>query len=104
MWFGDRSLGAELTSDALGQICRANPTILGGVGLDVSEACPIIENYNNTGELDPPGGWLFHVWWQLDGAGDLRSDSFDPANPPLMTPSTLNTSSTENIAALGEAV
>lgn len=100
MWLADRSLGAELTNDGLGQICRANPVI---DGVDVTEACPIIEAYDDSGRLNSPGGWLFNVWWQLDDASDFWSDSFDPANP-LTTPRVFNTASADSIAALGEAV
>lgn len=100
MWLADRSLGAELTSDGLAEICRSNP-VIGGV--DVTEACPIIEAYNDSARLDSPGGWLFNVWWQIDGSSDFWSDSFDPANP-LTTPRVMNTSSAGSIAALGEAV
>jgi len=100
MWLGDRSLAAELTSDSLAQLCYANPSI-GGV--DVTEACPIIDAYDDTGKLDSPGGWLFNVWWQTAGAGTFWSTPFD-ANDPVTTPNTLNQTNPETIAALGDAV
>lgn len=100
MWLGDRSLGAELTSGALAQLCNDNPTI---DGVDVTEACPILAAYNDTGLLDSPGGWLFNVWWLKAGGGGFWSTPFD-AGQPLTTPNTLNQSDPEAIAALGAAV
>jgi acyl-homoserine-lactone acylase len=100
MWLGDRSLGAELTREGLVNICEDNPTI-GGV--DVTEACPILDEYDETGLLDSPGGWLFNIWWQKAGAGTFWSVPFD-VNHPLTTPNTLNESNAASIAALGEAV
>ena len=65
MWLGDRSLAAEMTSDDLAQVCEDNPTINTASGpVDVTEACPILADYNDTGLLDSPGGWLFNIWWQ----------------------------------------
>jgi acyl-homoserine-lactone acylase len=104
MWLGDRSLGAELTSDALAEVCTDNPTIVTGSGsVDVTEACPILAAYNNTGKLDSPGGWLFNTWWQNAGGAGFWSNPFD-AGEPLTTPNTLNQSNPGTIAALGEAV
>ncbi|MFN8113253.1 MAG: penicillin acylase family protein [Solirubrobacterales bacterium] len=100
MWLGDRSLGAERTRQGLVNICEDNPTI-GGV--DVTEACPILDEYDETGLLDSPGGWLFNIWWQKSGAGTFWSVPFD-VNQPLTTPNTLNESNAASIAALGEAV
>jgi acyl-homoserine-lactone acylase len=100
MWLGDRSLGAELTHQGLVNICEDNPTI-GGV--DVTEACPILDEYDETGLLDSPGGWLFNIWWQKAGAGTFWNVPFD-VNHPLTTPNTLNEGNAASIAALGEAV
>jgi acyl-homoserine-lactone acylase len=100
MWLGDRSLAAEMTSDSLAQICNDNPTI---DGVDVTEACPIIGAYNDTGLLDSPGGWLFNIWWQKAGSGTFWNNPFD-VNEPLTTPNTLNQSNPATIAALGAAV
>ncbi|KAA0275198.1 MAG: acylase [Acidobacteria bacterium] len=100
MWLGDRSLGAELTSDALAQICADNPTI---DGVDVTEACPILAAYDDTGKLDSPGGWLFNIWWRHAGGPAFWSNPFD-VNQPLTTPNTLNQGNPGSIEALGEAV
>ncbi|MEZ5074118.1 MAG: penicillin acylase family protein [Solirubrobacterales bacterium] len=100
MWLGDRSLGAELTSDALAQICTDNPTI---DGVDVTEACPIIAAYDDTGKRDSSGGWLFNIWWLKAGGAGFWSNPFD-VNQPLTTPNTLNQSNPSSIAALGAAV
>jgi acyl-homoserine-lactone acylase len=104
MWLGDRSLGAEMTSDALAEICADNPTIMTGSGtVDVTEACPILSAYNDTGKLDSPGGWLFYNWWLNAGGAGFWSNPFD-VNQPLTTPNTLNQSNPATIEALGEAV
>jgi acyl-homoserine-lactone acylase len=104
MWLGDRSLGAELTSDALAEICIDNPTISTPSGnVDVTEACPILTDYNDTGLLDSPGGWLFNIWWRTAGAGTFWSTPFSAADP-LTTPNTLNESNPATIEALGVAV
>ena len=104
MWLGDRSLGAELEADALAEVCDANPTITTSSGnVDVTEACPILHAYNQTGLLDSPGGWLFNVWSSLAGSGTFWNVPFDP-NEPLTTPNTLNESDPATIEALGDAV
>ncbi|MEZ5157151.1 MAG: penicillin acylase family protein [Solirubrobacterales bacterium] len=104
MWLGDRSLGAELTSDDLAQICEDNPMIATGSGnVDVSEACPILAGYGDTGLLDSPGGWLFNTWWQKAGGGTFWDVPFD-VNQPLTTPNTLNQANPASIEALGDAV
>ena len=104
MWLGDRSLGAELTSDGLAQMCEANPLVTTpGGDVDVSEACPILAAYNDTGKLDSPGGWLFYIWWQMSGDGQFWSTPFD-VSEPLTTPNTLNQSNPASAEALGEAV
>jgi acyl-homoserine-lactone acylase len=104
MWLGDRSLGAELEADALAEICDANPTIATSAGnVDVTEACPILHDYNKTGLLDSPGGWLFNVWSSLAGSGTFWNVPFDP-NEPLTTPNTLNQDDPATIEALGDAV
>ncbi len=104
MWLGDRSLAAELTSDSLAQLCTDNPTITTPSGnVDVTEACPILAGYNDTGLLDSPGGWLFNIWWQESGGGTFWNSPFD-VNQPLTTPNTLNQSNPSSIEALGVAV
>lgn len=104
MWLGDRSLGGEMTSDALAQICNDNPTISTPSGnVDVTEACPILAAYDDTGLSDSPGGWLFNVWWLNAGGSGFWSNPFD-VNQPLTTPNTLNQSNPSSIEALGEAV
>ncbi|HEX5451183.1 MAG TPA: penicillin acylase family protein, partial [Candidatus Limnocylindrales bacterium] len=104
MWLADRSLGAEMEVDALAEICDDNPTIVTPSGnVDVTEACPILHDYNRTGQLDSPGGWLFNTWWWIAGSGSFWKVPFDPANP-LTTPNTVNQENPDTIVALGEAV
>ncbi len=106
MWLGDRSEAAELAAGDLAEVCADNPEIAigGGKVVDVSEACPILAAYNQTGKLDSPGGWLFNVWyWKAWGGSEFFDVPFDPAHP-LTTPNTLNQANPDTIEALGEAV
>jgi acyl-homoserine-lactone acylase len=104
MWLGDRSLAAEMAADSLAQICQDNPTISTPSGnVDVTEACPVLADYNQTGLLASPGGWLFNIWWQESGGGTFWNTPFSAADP-LTTPNTLNQSNPASIEALGVAV
>ena len=105
MWENDRSYLAELVSDQLAALCRANPVIdLPQGPVDVSEACPVLSSYDNTGNLDSKGAWLFAAYQRRapSGAG-FWADQFNAADP-LNTPNVLNAADPEQLTALGEAV
>ncbi len=106
LWENDRNYLAELVSGRLATLCAANPsvTIPDGRTVDISEACPILQSYDNTGNLDSRGAWLFAAYSRLaPGGASAFSDSFDPANP-LTTPSQLNAANPAILTALGRAV
>jgi acyl-homoserine-lactone acylase len=105
MWENDRSYLAELVSRQLAALCRANPVINLPQGpVDVSEACPVLSSYDNTGNLDSKGAWLFAAYQRRapSGAG-FWADQFNVADP-LNTPNVLNAADPEQLTALGEAV
>ncbi len=102
----DRNHLAELVSDPLADLCTSNPsvTIADGRTVDISEACPILRSFDNTGNLDSPGAWLFAAYQRRAPGGlSFWSDSFDPANP-LTTPNQLNVANPDQLRALGAAV
>jgi acyl-homoserine-lactone acylase len=106
MWESDTNYLAQLVSKPLAGLCRSNPTVpLPGVGsVDISEACPILDAFDDTGNLDSKGAWMFAAWWRLaPGGTEAWSDSFNPADP-LNTPNQLNTADPAQLEALGEAV
>lgn len=106
LWENDKNYLAELISTQLASLCVANPsvTIPDGRTVDISEACPILQNYDKTGNLDSPGAWLFAAYTRIAPTGASGfSDAFDPANP-LTTPNQLATSNPAVLSALGQAV
>jgi acyl-homoserine-lactone acylase len=105
MWENDRSYLAELVSDQLAALCRANPTVnLPQGSVDVSEACPVLSNYDNTGNLDSKGAWLFAAYQRRAPSGAaFWADQFNVADP-LNTPNVLDAANPDQLIALGEAV
>jgi acyl-homoserine-lactone acylase len=106
MWESDTNYLAQLVSKQLAGLCRANPTVSlsGGGSVDVSEACPILDAYDDTGNLDSRGAWLFAAYWRLSpGGAQAWADKFNPADP-LNTPNQLNTADPAQLQALGGAV
>ena len=84
MWEGDTNYLAQLVSKPLAALCRANPTVSlsGGGTVDISEACPILDAFDDTGNLDSPGAWLFAAYQRRAPSGaDFWSDPFNPADP-----------------------
>ena len=58
--FNDRLYGAELLRDQLVAFCTANPMLTGSGGpVDVSEACPVLDAYDEKVNLDSAGAVLF---------------------------------------------
>ncbi len=103
-WLQFRSLGAELTLPGLRNICNTAP---GGVinGVNVSAACPVLDNYDGTGKRDSKGGWLFARFWA--GTQNTNASFFTtPYNvgDPVGTPNTLNESFASTRNALAAAV
>jgi acyl-homoserine-lactone acylase len=107
MWQNDRNHGAELTAKPLAAACSSNPqvTLIDASIVDISEACPVLASYGQTGNLDDPGAWLFNEWLRRapSASGRLFKDPFDPSKP-LTTPAVLNTDDPAVLQALGAAV
>jgi acyl-homoserine-lactone acylase len=106
MWEGDTNYLAQLVSKPLAALCRAHPTVSlsGGGTVDISEACPILDAFDDTGNLDSPGAWLFAAYQRRAPAGaDFWSDPFNPADP-LNTPNQLNAANPQQLQALALAV
>ncbi len=105
-WESDVSYLATLVAKPLADLCTANPsvTLTGGGTVDISEACPILANYDDTGNLDSKGAWLFAAYQRRAPSGaNFWSDPFNPADP-LNTPNQLNVTSGANLQALASAV
>ena len=83
MWESDTSYLAQLVSKQLAALCRANPTVAlsGGGSVDISEACPILDAYDDTGNLDSRGAWLFAAYQRRSPAGSDLVRSVQPRHP-----------------------
>jgi len=110
--FNNRHYAGELLAGELAAYCRANPTLPGSSGpVDVREACPVLERWGRTDDLDDPGAVLFRRWATraLASVGGVISNPtvfrvpFD-ARDPVNTPRGLNTSNPQVGQALADAV
>jgi acyl-homoserine-lactone acylase len=110
--FNNRHYGGELLAAELAAYCKANPMLGGSSGpVNVSEACPVLERWDRTDNLDSPGAVLFRRWATraLAAVGGVVSNPavyrtpFDPADP-VNTPRGLNTSNPQVGQALADAV
>jgi acyl-homoserine-lactone acylase len=106
-WTKFRSLPAERALPGLREICENAVSEDGGVinGVDVSEACPVLNDYGATATLDDRGGWLFQEWFERapNGQADFWIHPWT-ATEPVYTPNTLNTSLQASKEALATAV
>jgi acyl-homoserine-lactone acylase len=106
LWQSNANHLAELAVDELAALCRANPTVrlADGTAVDVREACPVLDAYDQTGNLDSRGAWLFAAYTRRSPSGaDFWADQVDVADP-LRTPNRLNTANPQHLEALGRAV
>jgi len=106
-WTKFRSLPAERALPGLREICENAVSEDGGVinGVDVSGACPVLNDYGATATLDDKGGWLFQEWFEHapNGQADFWIHPWT-ATEPVYTPNTLNTSLQASKEALATAV
>lgn len=106
-WTKFRSLPAERALPGLREICQSAVSEDGGVinGVDVSEACPVLDAYGATATLEDKGGWLFQEWFERapNGQADFWVHPWTAAEP-VYTPNTLNTSLQASKEALATAV
>ena len=106
-WTKFRSLPAERAIPGLREICENAVSEDGGVinGVNVSGACPVLNDYGATATLDDKGGWLFQEWFEH--APNSQADFWIhpwKATEPVYTPNTLNTSLQASKEALATAV
>jgi acyl-homoserine-lactone acylase len=105
--FNNRQHAGELFRDDLVEMCEQNPTIVTASGpVDVSEACPVLENWDVRDDLSSRGAILFRQF--VDRVlglppETLYDEQFDP-DEPVDTPRGLNTGNPEVRRAFGEAV
>ncbi len=60
MWMSGRSYLGEMWGPDLAALCAASPIGLGSSGLvNISEACPILADWDHSVDLDAPGALLF---------------------------------------------
>jgi acyl-homoserine-lactone acylase len=106
-WTKFRSLPAERALPGLREICENAVSEDGGVinGVNVSGACPVLNDYGATATLDDKGGWLFQEWFERapNGQADFWIHPWT-ASEPVYTPNTLNTSLQASKEALATAV
>jgi len=106
-WTKFRSLPAERALPGLREICETAVSEDGGVinGVNVSGACPVLNDYGATATLDDKGGWLFQEWFEHapNGQADFWIHPWT-ATEPVYTPNTLNISLQASKEALATAV
>ena len=101
--FNDRLYGAELLRGQLAAFCTANPMLTGSGGpVDVSEACPVLDAYDEKVNLDSAGAVLFRRFMSQLGSPPYTTP-FDVADP-INTPAGLDTSDPAVGEALADAV
>lgn len=106
-WSSFRAMPAERALPGLREICHNAVANSGGVinKVNVSAACPILDEYDATAKLNSPGGWLFNRWWA--GAPTTASNFWVhpwSSSEPVYTPNTLNTALATSQNALASAV
>lgn len=80
----NRVYSAELLKkEVLAHVC------VSGLTADEQQACDILANWNNTGELDAIGAHIWTAFWEEAEGLDLYATPFDAADP-LDTPAGLN--------------
>ena len=100
--FSNRQLGAEQARDDLVARCRAQTSVVvGGVTVDLTEACDVLAAWDLRDRLDSRGA---HLWRQFATNGGLVwTVPFDVADP-VNTPRQLSMTSDTVMTALGNAV
>ena len=109
MTFSNRVYGAELTRDALVDMCRRFE-ILGGVApsstgpVPVGNACDVLAQWDLKANLDSRGDLLFRSFWNRAwDSPAVWTQEFDPADP-VHTPAGLNTADPNVQTAFGDAI
>lgn len=93
----------QLKQDLLDAACDGTPITVGGNAVDVTEACNILADWDNTGNLDARGALIWSRFWNsVRSRSDLYTTPFNHLDP-INTPNGLNTNSAV-IQAFGAAV
>jgi acyl-homoserine-lactone acylase len=104
--FNNRQYAGELWRDELVDFCRANPVVTGSSGpVDVSEACPILADWNVRDDLDSDGAILFRRF--ATRVLNANTDPYDTpfsVSDPVNTPRGLNTDNPEVRQAFADSV
>lgn len=104
--FNNRQFLGELWRDQLVAMCRSNPVLLGSTGpVDVSEACPVLENWDLHNDLDSHGALLFSRFAgrAISATGGPYATAFSN-DDPVGTPRDLRTEHPQVQRALADAV
>ena len=115
--FNNRQYAGEIWRDELVRLCRSSPVLLGSAGpVDVSEACPVLADWNLRDDLNSSGAVLFRRFatralglplslpLPLNPISGLAYDKPFDVSDPVNTPSGLNTSNPVVTMALADAV
>lgn len=106
-WTKFRSLPAERALPGLREICAKVVGEEGGLinGVDVHEACSVLDAYGASATLEDKGAWLFQEWFERapNGSAEFWVHPWSVAEP-VYTPNTLNTSLPASKEALAKAV
>ncbi|MGK2931359.1 MAG: penicillin acylase family protein [Solirubrobacterales bacterium] len=96
----NRNYSAELLTDEMVTYCKANPVI---DGVNVAEACTILDSWDKTENLDSVGAPLWREVMNEMPSANRYTVPFDKADP-VNTPRGLNTANPAIVGALSEAV
>ena len=96
----NRNYSAELLADEMVTYCKANPVI---DGVNVAEACTILDNWDKTENIDSVGAPLWREVMSEMPSADRYTVPFDVSDP-VHTPRGLNTANPATVGALAEAV
>lgn len=95
---------AEITLDAILEVCRAIPEDpLAGISME-QQACTILGNWDRTHTIDSVGAHIFYeLWLELRSTDDLWATPFDAADP-VNTPRDLNIGNADVAQAVLDAL
>ena len=102
MLYGNRVYGAELVKDDLVAACRdAGSVDVDGETVDLTEACDVLDAWDDRVDVDSRGAHLFVRF--VSNGGLVYAVPFD-VDDPVHTPNTLATDDARVLQALGAAV
>ncbi|MGB1761548.1 penicillin acylase family protein [Alloalcanivorax xenomutans] len=97
MVLNSRNLSAELLK------AEVLPLVCPGDTADEAEACIVLDNWDNTGNLDAAGAHIWSAFWlKIRNQDELYANPFN-AEDPIHTPNGLNTGNADVVAAVEAA-